>query len=129
MSNHITDLVVPLHHARLNLNTAYPDQAKIADLCDAAAYKLKELEAENERLRAIYDALLPLKVRGKPVYHLDSKLNAAVHMVAQADEEALQDKEPEEPLTMCNRHGHFGKGLCPKCDDQALAAVEGKDDE
>ena len=60
MSNHITDLVVPLHHARLNLNTAYPDQAKIADLCDAAAYKLKELEAEVKHTKELHAAILAL---------------------------------------------------------------------
>ena len=64
-------------------------------LMDRLVNRIEQLEAENERLRAIYDALLPLKVRGKPVYHLDSKLNAAVFMVAQADEDDLQGYSDE----------------------------------
>ena len=47
-----------------------------------------------EKLYAVYEAILPLKVSGKPIYHLDSKLNAAIHMAAQIDvDAAVQENE------------------------------------
>lgn len=57
MTDKLTDLVVPLTHARLKLNTAYPDQASLADVCDEAAKELKRLTDENRRLHHEVQAL------------------------------------------------------------------------
>ena len=56
--------------------------------------KANEVADTLEKLYAVYEAILPLKVSGKPIYHLDSKLNAAIHMAAQIDvDAAVQETE------------------------------------